>query len=386
MTEKINNKINKDSKTQKLLILSGIVDFLLGIGKLAVGILANSHALIADGIHSLSDLATDIMVWFFNSVGLQEPDDDHPYGHARFETFGTLILGGALILVASLLIYDSLDRLMNIAEVQIPTWPALLAATASIIAKEWLYFITKKRATEIRSNLLVANAWHHRSDSLSSILVLLGVGGAMMGVTWLEMVAAIGVALMIGQIGWSLGKQSMDELVDTALSQADVDELKKTVMAAEGVRGVHNIRTRKMGNDVLLDVHLQVNPAVSVSEGHHIGEWVTRDLLLRFDFLADIIVHIDAEDDELVEVRELSEYEIPPLRHDVRLTLMTCWKDFIDPEDVLKLTLHYLNRGINAELYLPMDKYGANASELHQQLLQAASNVKWLRRLNIWFA
>ncbi|MDH5737286.1 MAG: cation diffusion facilitator family transporter, partial [Gammaproteobacteria bacterium] len=257
---------------------------------------------------------------------------------------------------------------------------------ASIIAKEWLYFITKKRATEIRSNLLVANAWHHRSDSLSSILVLLGVGGAMMGVTWLEMVAAIGVALMIGQIGWSLGKQSMDELVDTALSQADVDELKKTVMAAEGVRGVHNIRTRKMGNDVLLDVHLQVNPAVSVSEGHHIGEWVTRDLLLRFDFLADIIVHIDAEDDELVEVRELSEYEIPPLRHDVRLTLMTCWKDFIDPEDVLKLTLHYLNRGINAELYLPMDKYGANASELHQQLLQAASNVKWLRRLNIWFA
>lgn len=351
-----------------------------------MGIVSNSHALMADGIHSLSDLATDIMVWFFNYVGLQEPDEDHPYGHARFETFGTLLLGAILIIVASLLVYDSIERLMNIASVPTPSWPALLAATVSIVAKEWLYLVTRNRAQKIQSKLLLANAWHHRSDAWSSIIVLVGVGGAILGVTWLEMVAAIGVALMIGQIGWSLGKQSMDELVDTALSQEDVNEIKASVMNAEGVRGAHNIRTRKMGNDIFLDIHLQVNPSISVSEGHHIGEWVTRGLLERFRNLSDIVIHVDAEDDEISEARGLEEPEIPPLRHDVRIILTDCWKEIIDAEDILKLTLHYLNNGINAEIFLPMAKYSVNPEQLRQEMATRTSHIKWLRRINVWFA
>lgn len=374
-----------NNKTQHLLILSGVVDFSLGVVKLATGVFANSHALIADGVHSLSDLATDIMVWFFNYIGSQEPDEEHPYGHARFETFGALILGATLILVAGVLIYDSIFRLMNIAEVENPSWPALIAAAISIGVKEWLYRITTIRANEINSKLLVANAWHHRSDALSSIIVLVGVGGAILGITWLEMVAAVGVALMIAQIGWNLAKQSMEELVDTALSQEAVHEIEQSVANTEGVRGVHNIRTRKMGPEVMLDIHLQVDSSISVSEGHHIGEWVTKDLLKHFTTLADIVVHIDAEDDELQEEREVAG-SLPPLRKDVRQILARCWEDIIEPKDTTKLTLHYLNNGINAELYLPMNKYAAQSDTLKQELMKKAAGIPWLRGLNIWYS
>lgn len=373
------------TRTQRLLILSGIVDLVLGGSKLAVGLLANSHALIADGIHSLSDLATDIMVWFFNLVGTQAPDEDHPYGHARFETLGALILGAALIILAALLVYDSIFRLMNIEDVQTPTWPALIAASLSIFSKEWLYRITHKLGLETGSNLLIANAWHHRSDALSSVIVLVGVGGAILGVTWLEMVATVGVALMIGQIGWSLSRQSIDELVDTALSKEDVEEIKLSVVGAEGVRGVHNIRTRKMGADVLLDIHLQVDPSISVSEGHHIGEWVTRGLLDRFSFLADIIVHIDAEDDALLEERNIPQ-SMPPLRKDVRQILIRAWEGVIDADDIVKLTLHYLNNRINVELYLQGGKYESGSNLLRQQLTEKTQDVPWVNQLKVWYS
>ena len=288
----MSNKITSDTRkghkkaTQRLLILSGFVDAALGFLKVGVGVVANSHALIADGIHSFSDLATDIMVWVFNKIGAAEADEDHPYGHAKFETFGTLVLGILLILVSAGLIFDSMQRLLDVAEVTIPAWPALIAALISIAGKEWLYQITLALGNKTNSRLLVANAWHHRSDALSSVIVLIGVGGAIAGFLWLEMLAAMGVALMIAQIGWKLSKQSVEELVDTSLAESYVDQIKEKIEGVEGVNGVHSIRTRRMGNDVLADVHLQVEPFISVSEGHHIGEWATRELTSTFSELA----------------------------------------------------------------------------------------------------
>ncbi|MEX2327257.1 MAG: cation diffusion facilitator family transporter, partial [Pseudomonadales bacterium] len=226
-------RTKSDRKTQQLLIISGVVDFVLGALKVTVGIVANSHALIADGIHSFTDLVTDVMVWAFNRIGVQAPDEDHPYGHARFETFGTFVLGSLLIIVAGYITYESVTRLMSIATVPIPTWPALMAALISIGAKEWLYQITRRLGERVRSKLLIANAWHHRSDSLSSVIVLIGVGGAMMGILWLEMLAAIGVALMIGHIGFQLAHQSVLELVDTAQSESYVEEIQNTIKGVE---------------------------------------------------------------------------------------------------------------------------------------------------------
>ena len=272
-------------KTQRLLVLSAIVDLALGLLKIIVGWFANSHALIADGIHSFSDLATDVMVWILNRIGAEEPDDDHPYGHARFETFGALILGIILILVAAILVYDSVLRLIEIGSISIPTWPAILAAIVSIAAKEWLYRITRRLGDRVKSNLLIANAWHHRSDAVSSVIVLIGVSGAMLGVPWLEMIAAIGVAFMIAVVGWKLARESVEELVDTALSETYVADIQEATKLADGVWGVHSLRTRRMGSAVILDIHLQVDPTISVSEGHHIGDCLFLALLVHKNFI-----------------------------------------------------------------------------------------------------
>ena len=367
-------------ETQKLLILSGFIDFSLGAIKVIIGLFANSHALIADGIHSFSDLATDVMVWFFNRIGAKEPDSDHPYGHARFETFGTLVLGALLIMIAGALIYDSVDRLINIESVEQPMWPALIAALISIFTKEWLYEITKKLGERTQSSLLLANAWHHRSDALSSIIVLLGVGGALAGYAWLEMFAAIGVAFMIALIGWRLSRESVEELVDTALSDTYVAQIEQQIVSIEGVRGVHHLRTRRMGSCVCLDIHLQVDSAISVSEGHQIGEWVTKILLQEFHDISDITVHIDAEDDAEIEEHQ---HHMAPLRKDVREALLGTWHGLLPEEDINRMTLHYLNNGINVELFLETTQ---RSTDLKEKLEQAASDLTWLNQVTIWYS
>lgn len=377
-----------NAESQRLLVVSGIIDLALGVLKVLIGFIASSHALVADGIHSLSDLATDILVWFFNRIGVQAPDEDHPYGHARFETFGTFILGVLLIAVAAGLVYDNVVRLMDITDVRVPAWEALAAAAASVAIKEWLYQITRRLGERIRSRLLVANAWHHRSDAMSSIIVFIGIGGAMLGVVWLELIAAIGVALMIGQIGWKLSRQSVEELVDTAQSGAYVGDIEQTINDVEGVRGVHSIRTRRMGPDVLVDVHLQVQPVVSVSEGHHIGEWVSRRLLRDYEEINDVIVHIDAEDDEYIEDRQ-KPYPIAPLRRQVREELEQAWQDRLDITNVRRMTLHYLNNGVSVELFLDrsrLDPDDINSEQLTTELMQLGKDLPWLRQVDIWYA
>ena len=341
---------NNKQETKRLLIISGVVDIGLGIIKIVIGMISNSYALVVDGIHSLSDLATDVMVWFFNEIGAEGPDDDHPYGHAKFETFGTFLLGCLLIILAAFLVYDSITRLLSLEDYTTPSWPALAAAFISIAAKEWLYQITAKLGRTTRSQLLQANAWHHRTDALSSVIVFVGVIGALLGFPWLELLAAIGVASMIALIGGSLTTRSVAELVDTALSESYVEDIRKHVQHVEGVSGVHSIRTRRMGADALVDIHLQVDPSISVSEGHHIGEWVTKRLLGEFPEVNDVIVHIDAEDDELLEERATD--GIAPLRREVRKSLSEVWDGILPAAHIEKMNLHYLNNGVNVEIFL----------------------------------
>ena len=364
-------------KTQRLLVLSAIVDLALGLLKIIVGWFANSHALIADGIHSFSDLATDVMVWVLNRIGTEEPDDDHPYGHARFETFGALILGIILILVAAILVYDSVLRLIEIGSISIPTWPAILAAIVSIAAKEWLYRITRQLGDRVKSNLLIANAWHHRSDAVSSVIVLIGVSGAMLGVAWLEMIAAIGVAFMIAVVGWKLARESVEELVDTALSETYVADIQEATKLADGVWGVHSLRTRRMGSAVILDIHLQVDPTISVSEGHHIGDWVCQQLKRKFQEISDITVHIDAEDDA-----EGLQDLMPPLRKEVRRALLEAWQGLLGEDEVEKMTLHYLKNVINIELFLSSSL--ENKEDLRLKLAQSANKFPWMGEISIW--
>lgn len=365
-------------ETRHLLIISGVVDLGLGIIKIAVGVLANSYALVVDGIHSLSDLVTDVMVWGFNAIGSQDADEDHPYGHARFETFGTFFLGVLLMLVGAYIVFESSQRMLNLDTYEVPGWPALLAAGLSIVVKEWLFRVTLEVGKRHGSRLLQANAWHHRTDSLSSIIVLVGIAGALFGVSWIELLAAIGVAIMVAIIGWDLIKTSVSELVDTALSESYVEAIKTSTEDVEGVNRAHNIRTRRMGSDAIVEVHLQVNPAISVSEGHHIGEWVSRKLALQFQEVNDIIIHIDPEDDAIEEARESE--DLPPLRKVVRDQLSNAWVNCLPSEYVLKMDLHYLNNQVDVELYLKKDSPAIVPGELEQ----AANEFTWLGNITIW--
>lgn len=390
MTSELPQSDQTDSsyRTAKgVIVLSTFVDLTLGCLKVGVGWIANSHALIADGIHSFSDLFTDLVVWVFNHIGRQAPDAEHLYGHARFETFGTVILGAVLLGVAGALIYDSIIRLMNLDSIAVPEWPALVAAVISFIIKEWLYQITRRVGEKTNSSLLIANAWHHRSDSLSSVIVFVGVAGAIMGAPWLEMVAAIGVALMIAHIGWNLGSRSVEELVDTALSGEDMEQFKAAMVEVEGVAGIHSLRTRKMGNDVLLDIHIQVDPGISVSEGHHIGEWVTHELIAKFPVISDIIFHIDAEDDTYLEERD-SPLPMLPLRAEVRSALKNAWRDIEFADVIDKITLHYLDEGINVEVYLDKKVLlteSHDAALFKAKLIESSSKLEWITAISVWY-
>jgi len=367
-------------KAQQVTLLGMAVDVILGFVKILIGGLANSHALIADGIHSLSDAATDILVIIVTRMSHHAPDANHPYGHARFETMGTLLLGSSLIVVALLLAYNYLKLVITGSSNTIPTWPALIVALLSVISKEWIFRYTKKAGEELRSNLLIANAWHSRTDAFSSIIVLIGIAGSMIGFYWLDIIAALFVALIILKIGGQLVWDSSKELVDTGVDPKQAEQLKATLLSAEGVIDVHDLRTRRMGQDVSLDVHLQVDNTISVSEGHQIGEWAAQKLLNEHNFINDVIYHIDAEDDHSHPLQRNN--SLLPLRSEVIASLTDSWPAMPTIEHI---TLHYLGNQINVELFINKENIADKTpSQVEQELLNHRQQLQWLGTLKVW--
>ena len=356
-----------------------LLDLGLGILKLLVGKLASSHALIADGIHSLSDAITDIFVLVVTRISSHAPDSNHPYGHARFETLGTTLLGSTLIAIAVILAYNYLTLLSADRVPHIPGWPALLAALLSIAAKEWVFHYTRKAGAKINSNLLIANAWHSRSDALSSVVVLVGIGASMLGAPWVDIAAAIAVSVIIGKIGAQLVWDNLKELVDTGLSVSEQQKIKDALLQINGIINVHDLRTRRMGQNVLLDVHLQVASDISVSEGHNIGEWAARELLSQFDSINDVVYHIDAEDDHETQLEP--NITLLPLRHEVFRALEDCWKN---KEKDIRVTLHYLNNRIDLELHINCSTENSTLSEIKERLEERQAEFPWLGEISLW--
>lgn len=335
-------------EVRKVTLIGSLVDFLLGVVKILVGWLAHSQALVADGIHSLSDLGTDFIVLYAAKHSHREADEDHPYGHGRIETLTTVGLGIALIAVAFGIGYDAVRRLNEKDLLLHPGAIALVVAVISVIAKEGIYQYTKHAAVKLRSNMLMANAWHSRSDAISSIVVVIGVGGAMMGYPYLDAVAAIAVAVMIAKIGFDLIRASTKELIDTALEPEVVETIRKEIVCVDGVRALHMLRSRRSGGDALVDLHVQVDPHISVSEGHQIGDTVRRRLLERVDEVTDVTVHIDPEDDE-----QGSACDQLPLRGDLIEKLQQQWAD-LEAVHAEQVTLHYLRGKLQIDLALPL--------------------------------
>jgi cation diffusion facilitator family transporter len=341
-------------QVRKVTLVGAVVDLLLGVVKILVGFAANSQALIADGVHSLSDLATDFLVLFAAKHAHRKADDEHPYGHGRIETVATVALGVALVIVALGICYDAVRRLLDPGLLLHPGWLALAVAFISVVSKEIIYQYTARVARRLRSKMLEANAWHSRSDAISSIVVVIGVAGSMAGFPYLDAIAAVAVALMIAKIGWDLLWKSLQELIDTALDPAEVDKIRKTILSVGSVRACHMLRTRHSGSDVLVDVHILVDPVLSVSEGHQIGESVRARLMESLEDVSDVTVHIDPEDDELA-----SPCNHLPLRDEILRRLEQQWQDIdvdMNPEQVV---LHYLNGKVHVDIFLPVGTAGS---------------------------
>lgn len=335
---------------RRVTLVGSAVDLMLGVIKIAGGWLSHSQALIADGVHSLSDLATDVLVLYAAKHAHAEADEDHPYGHARIETAATVGLGAALILVSIGIAYDSVNALLATQAPVVPEAWAMALAAISVVSKESVYHYSMRYARRLNSELLRANAWHSRSDAISSVVVIIGVGGALLGFTYLDAVAALLVAGMIGKVGFDVAKRSVGELIDTGLDAEQLDDIRDTIQSVDGVENLHLLRTRRMAGQVLVDVHLILSdPRVSVSEGHQISETVRSVLMGRSGNISDVTVHIDPEDDEhAAPGKHLG------LRDQVLGRLQACWQDLPAARQIRHVNLHYLNGKIHVEVELPL--------------------------------
>lgn len=360
-----------------------LANAILSIIKLFLGWLAQSQALIADGIHSLSDGLTDAAVIFSAKFSTPAADETHPYGHQRIETVATATLGIVLVLTGFAIIVDASERLLDPSQLFDPSSLALIGALISIVINEGLYQYTHYKGRVIGSPLLLANAWHHRTDALSSVAVFFGVGGVLLGWESLDAVAAIVVALMIIRVGWSQIRESLSELVDSGLSSERVSEIIEVIDQIEGIYHPHRVRTRKMGNQVLMDVHVEVGQRISVSEGHQLAEIVEAKLKELVEEVSDVVVHVDPRDQEDVWLHL-------PSRKMVLADLQKKWDETMTVEEqghLEAVTLHYLDDALEAEVVwsISPDLGAAQLRKLTEAIASPAYSLPYLRQIEVHF-
>lgn len=336
--------------SRRVTLVSVAWNLLLTVAQVIIGLIGNSQALVADGMHTLSDLVTDFMVLYALKHGRKAADEEHPYGHARIETAVTLLLGIILFGVGLGIAARAGFRLYAAEAFVVPSAITLWVAIATLAAKEGLFRYTLRVAERFDSAMLRANAWHHRSDAVSSLIVVAGIGGSLVGFGYLDSAAAIVVAAMVTKVGFDLGRQALRELIDTGLSPRDLEAIRRTIYAVDGVKAQHQLRTRRVGGQALVDVHILVDDRLSVTEGHQIGETVRARLMRDVPGIADVMVHIDTEED----LAEATCAHLP-LRDEVLARLERYFKDIPEARAIEHITLHYRGGRIDLELRLPLN-------------------------------
>ena len=274
------------------------VNIALSVIKVAVGLSAASLALVADGIHSLSDVATDVAVLLGLRLGSKEPDQSHPYGHGRAETFSAGLVALILIVVGGAMIYYATLAIAR-DEVTTPRLGVLVAAVISIAAKEWLYKATQKVAIQSHSPALYANAWHHRSDALSSVAVVVGFISLEFGFGHGDQIAAIAVGLMIIWVGVRVIGDALRELTEAAVDPDTIEHIKNIINSDSSIRQWHKLRTRTVGREVFLDLHILVDPDLKITAAHEIAESLEKTLDEKITRPINITVHIEPDTPEL---------------------------------------------------------------------------------------
>ena len=324
--------------------VSIIINLLLTVMQVLAGFFGRSQSLMADGLHSLADLLSDVLVLFANRHGNKHADANHPYGHARIETAASLILGASLAALGIGLLIAAGIRLQHPENVQAVHPFTLWIALIALAAKEGMFRYMLAVAKRVRSQMLIANAWHARSDAASSLVVVVGIVGNLLGYTFLDLIAAAVVGVMIAYMGIQFSRDALLELVDTGLDEEEVRAIRNTLKAVPGVLGLHELRTRKMADNALVDAHIMVDPKISVSEGHYIAE-AARGAVLKGHHVMDVMVHIDPEDD--AHARPNAHL---PQRHLLMVHLNN--KLGFSLPDSTRVVLHYLGGKVDAELLL----------------------------------
>lgn len=368
--------------SRRVALTAMITNALLVVGQVTIGTIGHSQALVADGFHTLADFCTDLLVLFALKHSAKGADEEHPYGHARIETAVTLVLGVLLLLVSIGIAMRAGLRITDDTPFVVPSMLTLWVSGFTILAKEGLYQYTMRIARHFDSDMLKASAWHHRSDALSSVIVFLGIAGSIAGIEVLDALAALGVAFFVAKIGIQLGWPAINELVDTGLNHEQLQRIRRIILAVDGVRELHFLRTRSIGGRALVDVHIIVDEDISVSEGHYISEMVRARLVKEIDVVADALVHIDPEDDTLqMPARGL------PSRTAIRSQLKDCLKDIAAAQHIERITLHYVGSRLRIELLLPLSVLASPAEgrDLTAQFRTAVASNPLIDSLELHF-
>lgn len=272
--------------------ISVVVNIFLSIGQILIGIFSKSQGLVADGIHTLSDLVADFIVLVANRHSQKAPDDAHPYGYLRFENAASFILGLILFIVGVGMLWTATHKILHPEQIPKVHSMALWVAITAMICKELLFRYMLAIAKKVKSSLLIANAWHARSDAASSFVVALGILGNLAGYPILDPIAALIVGLMIAKMGFEFSWTGLHDLMDKSANEDEIAAIKATLLKKDGILGLHQLRTRKMGDMIIVDVHLEVSGEQSVKEGHRIAVEARNEVLKNHNVI-DVVTHID---------------------------------------------------------------------------------------------
>lgn len=277
---------------QRSLWLSVAVNVVLTVLQIVTGLWAGSQALVADALHSLSDLIADFVALLARRHSHKAPDDDHHYGHQRYETAASLALGLLLLGAGASMLLGAGNKITSATPLAPVHQAALWVALLTLLAKELLFRYMLKIASEVKSSMLVANAWHARADAASSLVVALGIAGNLAGYTWLDPLAAALVGFMVGKTGWGFAWDPLHDLMDRAADADTVAAIRATLLATPGVQGVHDLRTRRMADQIQVDVHLEIDGNLTVHQGHDIAA-AARLRVMSSQPVLDVMTHID---------------------------------------------------------------------------------------------
>lgn len=376
----------------KVILVGAVGNIVLSVIKFIGGVLGGSPALLNDAFHSLSDLATDGVALLTYKIGRLPRDPNHPYGHGKAESIGASFIGLCIVLAGVSLAWVSWGFLQHpgesghsLAEIFGGLSPLGVGKTTleiaagfaflSIVINEGLYRYTRLVGEQEKSPTLIANAWHHRSDAMSSVAALIGIGGAIAGYPIMDPLAGIVVALMITKAGIDIIREGVNDLMDTAIEDEELEAIIEAAKEIPGVISLHDVRSRRVGGEVLIDLHALVDPECSVTEGHHIGENIRKRLIHKFSEVEDILVHIDTEAPDGIEP------VYPNDSLELRRLAAAALETFSDRLTLTRLRLHFHNGEVLVEVVLkpdfdfPAEQYSAIAREV-QESLQTLDQIK----------